>query len=127
MTVAVLDTTVLIHLFRKDPTALNWFTSQSTTLSITPIGWMEFVGSAANKRAQADSLRLLSGLEMVYLTAADMNWAMQQMLVYHFSRGVGVMDCFNASVCDRLQVPIYTHNIKDYGKILPANLVVKPY
>jgi predicted nucleic acid-binding protein len=127
MTVAVLDTTVLIHVFRKEAAALNWFTSQSMTLSITPIGWMEFIVGTANKRSQADSLKLLSGLEMVYLTADDMNWAMQQMLAYHFSRGVGVMDCFNAAACQRLEVPIYTHNVKDYQKILPPNLVIKPY
>ena len=81
----------------------------------------------ANKQAQAASLKLLRGFEMIYMTSIDMDWAMKQMLTYHFSRGVGVMDCFNGSVCNRLQVPIYTHNVKDYLKILPAKLVVKPY
>jgi predicted nucleic acid-binding protein len=127
MTVAILDTTVIIHLFRKDKAALAWFAGQSATLSITPITWMEVMAGVANKRAQADSLKLLSGFEMVYLIPADMDWAMQQMLAYHFSQGVGVMDCFNASVCHRLQVPIYTHNVKDYRKILPSGLVIKPY
>src|SRR5258708_14352105 len=127
MTVAILDTTVIIHIFRKYPAALSWFANQSITLSITPIHWMEYMVGVANKRAQAESLKLLSGLEMIYLTSADMDWAMQQMLLYHFSRGVGVMDCFNASVCHRLKVPIYTHNVNHYLKILPSNLVVKPY
>ena len=127
MTVAVLDTTVIIHLFRRDRSALNWFAAQQSIFSITPITWMEIMVGVANKRAQADSLNLLNGFEMVYLMPADMDWAMRQMFAYRLSRGVGVMDCFNASVCYRLQVPIYTHNQKDYQKILPPNLVIKPY
>ncbi len=81
----------------------------------------------ANKNAQTDSLNLLSSFEMLYLTPLDMDWAMQQMLAYHFSKGIGVMDCFIASVSHRLSLPVYTHNMKDYLKILPANLVVQPY
>lgn len=127
MTVAVLDTTVIIHIFRKNSAALTWFAAQQATFSITPITWMEIMVGVANKRAQADSLTLLSGFEMLYLAQADMDWAMQQMLAYHFSRGVGVMDCFNASVCHRLNLPIYTDNQKDFLKILPPALVVKPY
>ncbi|GEM_PF-468264 len=32
-----------------------------------------------------------------------------------------------ASVCRRLGLPIYTDNQKDYLKLLPAELVIKPY
>ena len=127
MTVAVLDTTVIIHLFRKDQSALQWLEAMQDILSITPITWMEIMVGVANKQAQTDSLRLLRGFEMIYLTPDDMDWAMAQMLAFHFSHGVGVMDCFIASVCQRLNVPIFTHNQKDYLKVLPANLVVKPY
>ncbi len=127
MTVAILDTTVIIHIFRKNHDALGWFARQTTNLSITPITWMEVMVGIPNKQAQSDSLKLLRGFEMVYLTTVDMDWAMQQMLRFRFSRGVGVMDCFNASVCHRLKVPIYTHNVKHYLSILPAELVQKPY
>ncbi len=97
------------------------------TFAVTPMTWMEVMVGVANKNAQADSLNLLNGFEMHYLTPLDMDWAMQQMLGFHFSKGVGVMDCFIVSVCRRLNLPIYTHNLKDYLKILPANLVVQPY
>lgn len=127
MTVAILDTTVIIHLFRKDQSALRWLAATQDVLSVTPMTWMEIMVGVANKQAQTDSLRLLGGFEMVYLIPEDMNWAMAQMLSFHFSHGVGVMDCFIASVCQRLNVPIFTHNQKDYLKILPSTLVVKPY
>lgn len=46
---------------------------------------------------------------------------------YRLSHGIGINDCLIASVAHRLQVPILTHNQKDFLKILPANLVIKPY
>lgn len=82
---------------------------------------------APNKRAQEETLDLLNGFEMIHLVKADQDWAMQQMQRLRFSHGVGVMDCFNASVSNRLGVPIYTDNVKDFLKLLPANLVLKPY
>lgn len=127
MTLAILDTTVIIHLSRKNQAALNWLSAQQDTFAITPITWMEVMVGVANKNAQADSLNLLNSFEMYYLTPLDMDWAMQQMLTHHFSKGVGIMDCFIASVCYRLRLPIYTHNLKDYLKILPSDLVALPY
>src|SRR5690349_17779816 len=87
------------HLFRKSNEALSWLTNQSSVFSITPITWMETMVGATNKQAQANLLGLLNDFEMIYLDPIDMDWAMQQMLAYRFSRGVAVMDCFNASVC----------------------------
>jgi hypothetical protein len=37
------------------------------------------------------------------------------------------MDCLMASVCHRLQVPLYTHNVRDMTILLGSALVVKPY
>ena len=88
---------------------------------------MEVIVGTPNKRAQIELEDMLSGFEMVYLTSSDMDWAMEQMSVFHFSKGVGVMDGFNASVCHRLKVPIFTHNVKDYLKMLSADLIVQPY
>ncbi len=53
-------------------------------------------------------------------------WAMEQMQKYRLSRGIEMNDCLIASVCARLQIPIYTHNIKDMQKILPISLVIQP-
>jgi predicted nucleic acid-binding protein len=57
---------------------------------------------------------------------ADQDWAMEQMERYRLSHGVGVNDCLIASVAYRLQVPLYTHNLKDMTPML-GKLAVKPY
>jgi predicted nucleic acid-binding protein len=88
---------------------------------------MEVMVGVPNKRAQFDTLNLLNGFEMIYFTQADMDWAMQQMERYRLSHGLTTNDCFIASVCHRLQVPLLTHNLKDMHVILDKSLAIKPY
>jgi predicted nucleic acid-binding protein len=64
---------------------------------------------------------------MEYLTRADMDWAMQQLERYRLSHGVEMNDCLIASVAHRLQVPLYTHNLRDMRVLLKETLVIKPY
>lgn len=64
---------------------------------------------------------------MEYVLPVDMDRAIQQMQLYRLSHGIAINDCLIASVCHRLGVPIYTDNQKDFLKILPPELVVKPY
>ena len=127
MITAVLDTTVIVHLLRKYSPAVTWLASQQETFAITPITWMEVMVGVANKRAKTDYLSVLKSFDMLHLIAEDQDWAMTQMDKHRLSQGVGIMDCFNASLPNRLNIPIYTHNQKDFLKILPTHLVVKPY
>jgi predicted nucleic acid-binding protein len=127
MTTALVDTTVIIHYFRRLPEARAWIDGQTMPLSITPMTWLEVMVGAPNKAAQATCKAILSRFEMVYLTPADMDWAMWQMERLRLSDGVGVMDCLIASVAYRLQAPLYTHNLRDMRVMLPHALVIKPY
>jgi predicted nucleic acid-binding protein len=127
MTVAIVDTTVIIHILRRHSAARAWFASQQVNLSITAITWMEVIYGAAGKSGQATALALLEQFEMIYLTQVDLEWAMQRLLTHRLSHGVAVMDCLIASVCHRLQVPLYTHNVRDMNIILGSTLTVKPY
>lgn len=48
---AVLDTTVIIHLLRRNVAATVWLADQTAHLAITPITWMEVMVGVANKPA----------------------------------------------------------------------------
>lgn len=123
---AVVDTTVLIHLLRGDAVAAQWLATQPR-LAMTSISWLEVMQGAPGKRGETRSLNLFSQFDLIYLDEADQLWAMQQMLAYRLSHGVSIMDCLIASVCHRLQVPLYTHNLKDMVRLLGPDLVVNPY
>ena len=127
MTVGVVDTTVVVHLFRGNPLALAWYSTISQSLLITPISWLEAIYGAGSKEKQARCKRLLGGFELEYQTRSDLDWAMEQMERYRLSHGVGINDCLIASVCFRLQIPLYTHNVKHMQVFLPEAQVIQPY
>lgn len=127
MTIGIVDTTVIIHHLRKNMAARAWVISQPIILSITPITWLEVMRGAPGKSGQIAAKSVLDLFVMEYLTPVDMDWAMQQMELHRLSRGIETNDTLIASVCHRLNVPVYTDNRKDYLKLLPAELVIKPY
>jgi predicted nucleic acid-binding protein len=126
ISLAVVDTTVLIHLLRGDAIAAQWLATQPR-LAMTSISWLEVMQGAPGKRGEIRSLNLFRQFDLIYLDEADQIWAMQQLLTHRLSHGVSTMDCLIASVCHRLQVPLYTHNLRDMVRLLGSDLVVKPY
>lgn len=128
MTQALLDTTVLIHYFRKQPAARQWVDNQPARLTITPMTWLELMRGAPGKAGQATCKLILARFDMEYFTQTDQAWAMaQQMEQFRLSHGVSIGDCLIVSVAHRLQVPLYTDNIKDMVVMLGSGLVIKPY
>src|SRR5687767_3765529 len=121
--IAFVDTTIIVDVLRQYPPALSWFQHQSF-LGVTPVTWMEVVYGAQNKLAQQQSTRLLSQFDIEYFQITDMDWAMQQLIKFRLSHNVGLMDCLIASVCYRLQLPLYTHNRKHVEPILGKSLTV---
>ena len=87
MTVAIVDTTVVIHLFQRYVPALTWYASISQQLGITPITWMEVIHGAGSKTKQVSCKAILSQFDMVYLISTDQDWAMKQMEQYRLGNG----------------------------------------
>jgi predicted nucleic acid-binding protein len=127
MTTAFVDTSVLIHLYRKQPDALAWIKAQTGLLSVSSVTWLEFIDGAPSNQGLKLCLSILDNFELVRLNEEDQDWAMSQLRRYRLSKGVHDEDCLIASVCHRLQVPIYTQNLKDMRKLLPSALVIRPF
>jgi predicted nucleic acid-binding protein len=127
MTVGLVDTTVIVHLFRANPLALAWFEALPRRLASTPITWMEIIDGASGKAGQAKCKAILNEFDMEYPTRTDMDWAMQQLERYRLSHGIGMNDCLIASVAYRLQVPLYTHSLKHMRVLVGDSLAIQPY
>jgi predicted nucleic acid-binding protein len=124
---AIIETSVIIDLLRNHAPAVSWYQAQTQpTLGITPLIWMEVMSGGQNKAERLRSARLLQQYSMIYLTQSDQDWSMQQHMIHELSHGVGMMDCLIASVSHRLQIPLYTHNLKHFSPIL-GSLAQKPY
>lgn len=127
MVVAIVETNVVVDLLRDYKPALNWLNRQNQpTLGITPIVWMEVITGGDNKAERKRAAKFMAYFEMVYLTQSDLDWAMDAQMLYELSHGVGMMDCLIASVSHRLQLPLYTHNLKHFAPLL-GDLAQKPY
>ena len=126
MTIAIADTTVIIHLFRRYAPALAWYSSVAQPLGLIPITWIEVMYGACSKAKQVASRTILSQFDMMYLTSVDQDWAMTQMERFRLSHGVTTNDCLIASIAHRLRLPLYTHNLKDMQPMI-GPLAVKPY
>lgn len=121
-----IDTTVTIHLYRGDPNAVTWINT-AENLAITSIVWLELIYGANGRRGQQECIKLLNQFTLVNLTTSDQQWAMQTLLLKRLSDGVAINDCLIASVCHRLQLPLYTHNTKHMLHLLDPALVIQPY
>lgn len=127
MTAALIETSVVVDLLRRYSPAVAWLDVQSQfAFGITPIVWMEVITGGDNKAERQRAAQVMAQFEMVYLTEADLKWAMETQMRYELSHGVGMMDCLIASVSHRLQVPLYTHNLKHFAPLL-GELAQKPY
>jgi predicted nucleic acid-binding protein len=126
MTPGIVDTTVILHYFRNYQPARNWVDANSQALSVTTITWLEVMMGASNKANQAESRRILSKFQLIYLTASDQQWAMQRLDEFQFSHHIGMNDCLIAAVAHRRQLSLYTHNLKDMQPMI-SELAVKPY
>jgi predicted nucleic acid-binding protein len=116
---ALLDSTLIVDLLRNYLPAAQWFESQRPRrFGVTAIVMMEVLAGAPSKEKQRSAFRLLSNFERLYLTESDQQWAVDQVGKYSTSHGAGVTDCLIASVSHRLNVPLYTHNLKHFAPLL---------
>lgn len=126
MTDAILDTDIVVDLLKDYPPAVDWYSRQNRLLAITPIVWMEAVQGVKNKPELVKVVRVLTRYPIEHTTPSDHEWAMRQLEAFHLSHGIQFQDTLIASVAVRLNVPLYTRNLKHYAP-LPNLRVESPY
>ncbi len=120
-----LDTSIVVDIYRGYSPAVAWL--QSVThlrLAITPISWLEVMEGAENKTDQAKVKQLMGQFLMSALDAADMYWAMQQLETYYLSHGPDAFDCLIAAPSRRLNLPLYTRNLKHFTLLLEGTALI---
>lgn len=111
MAAAFLDTSVIIDLLRGYPPAHLWYAAQHDP-GVCRIVWMEIIEGLEDGNAQRQALKLLRRFELVELTTVDIIWATEKLLVFNLSHNIDAFDCLIASVNQRMQLPLYTRNLK---------------
>jgi predicted nucleic acid-binding protein len=123
----LLDTTVIVDVLNNYGPALQWKnTVAHVQPGITSVTWLEIVYGTRNHVEQTRTMKRLAQYSMVYVTQADQDWAMQHYPRFHLSHGIDVPDVLIAAPSYRLQLPLYTRNLKHFAPLL-GDLAQQPY
>lgn len=125
MVEGLVDSAIMIDILRGYPPAQTWLNRQQR-LEVTHTVWLELAEGAQNKVAQAQALRLLRRFELIEMKSEDLQWAVEKLLVFRLSHNVDAFDCLMASVAARLNIAVYTRNIKHFKPLL-GELAIQPY
>lgn len=122
----LLDTTVLIDIFKGDVTAVNWARqNQALRIGIPVVVWMEIVHGARDGREQDRLYKGLNAYRVVYLDEKDQEQAREWLRAYCLSHDIGPFDCLIAATAVRIGKPLYTLD-NDFS-IIPSLQAIRPY
>lgn len=113
----LLDTDVVIDIFRGFPPAVTWVTNYSGTIEIPGLVAMELLQGCPNKANQLQVEAALKQFAFRWPTAMDCQLAYQLLVQYRLSHGIGLIDCLIAATAIGLGQPLATFNLKHYSLI----------
>ncbi len=122
---ALVDTSIVVDLFRQYAPALNWLETQGQLGVARPV-WIEILEGVPNRTKQQAAIKLLKRFALVELTTEDVVHATQLLISYKLAYNIDGYDCMIAAVTHRLQLPLYTRNMKHFAPLVGA-LAIKPY
>ena len=88
--------------------------------------YLELLEGTQDRRGEQKALKLINQFELVETVQKDFDWSVEKMLKFHLSHHVNYADCLIAAPAFRLQLPLYTQNVKHFQPLLGA-LAQKPY
>jgi predicted nucleic acid-binding protein len=107
----VVDTSILID-HSKETVVID--ESEFKNLYVNSIIQLEFLVGALNKRELKKLNKILAKCELLETDQDIMNLSVQLMNQYGLSHGMGVYDSIIASTCMIYDLPLWTHNKKDF-------------
>jgi predicted nucleic acid-binding protein len=79
-----------------------------------------------SKKKQNFAIEILSDFKLVENTIEDTQWAVKSLIRVKLAYNVDALDSLIAAASYRLQIPLYTRNLKHFKPLL-EELAQKPY
>jgi len=123
----LLDTDVVIDIFRQYPPAMDWLRSIIKEKVILP-GFvvMEVIQGCKNKIEQEKMEKKLLNYDVVWPSVETCNAALAIFSQYHLRYKLGIFDALIAQTAVALNLPLHTFNEKHYN-VIPNLRTVQPY
>ena len=123
----LLDTSIIVDVLRNYLPAQEWFNTVSLQLGVTKFVWLEVIQGAGSRQKQKVAIHLLNSFVLVPIELQDIDWALTTLADKVLANsGLDMKDALIASTSERLQIPLYTHNLK-HMQTLIGSLAQKPY
>ncbi|MBZ0242620.1 MAG: hypothetical protein K8F24_05350 [Bacteroidales bacterium] len=125
MVTGLVDANVIVDLLRGYTPAQTWIGS-TQTLGVTRVVWLEVLQGVQDNHKLRGALNILNQFDLVETTISDLEWATQQSIRFTLSHRIDALDYMIAAPSHRLQIPLYTRNLKHMSPIL-GTLAQEPY
>ncbi|OIO75762.1 MAG: hypothetical protein AUJ85_02210 [Elusimicrobia bacterium CG1_02_37_114] len=123
----LLDTTILIDIFRGCRPAIDWLKSQSDkNIGISGFAVFEILQGSRNKEEMLSLQKKLEKFPVFWPTEDDCNRALATFANLYLSHGVEVIDVLIAYTTIGLDIPIVTLNEKHFKPISGLKTII-PY
>ena len=116
----------MIDLLREYPPAAQWIATEERIFGITKFVWMEIVAGCQNKEALIKATKLIERFELVQIAPQDIDWALDKLILFYLRYNLDPFDCLIASTANRLQIPLYTRNLKHFTPLI-GEVAQTPY
>ncbi|MEK7263231.1 MAG: PIN domain-containing protein [Bacteroidota bacterium] len=122
----LLDTDIIVDIFRKYPPALNWLQEINDEIVLPGFSLLELINGCNNKEEQQKVERTLKNIRVVWLSENGCQHTVEEFSRSHLSNNIGILDILIASVALENQIPLHTINTKHY-KAIPGLKTIQPY
>ncbi len=124
----IVDTDILIDVGRGDETAIAYLESleKRKGLGVSAVTYMELIVGCKNKREQQAVKRFMRRFEVIALTEAITEKAVELLLEYRLSHGLLISDALIAATAIERNVPLVSKNQRDYRFIDDLKLLPYP-
>ncbi len=122
----VLDTDILIDVWRGHQPAIAWFTTLTEVPSVPGFVVMELIQNTKNKQEVNQVFKLIAPLPIIWLTEVDCGKALSDFTKYHLSDSVGLLDALIAHCAIGKNATLCTFNVKHY-RVIPNLNITQPY
>lgn len=127
MVEGLLDSAIVIDVIRDYQPALDWFSAIDIEVGVSKFVWLEVVHGAQSKQRQRSVIQLLLSFSLVPIDMTDVDWALARLTATVLANsGIDPMDALIAATSHRLQLPLYTRNLKHMRPLL-GDLAQQPY
>jgi hypothetical protein len=122
----MVDTDVMIDLFRGLPQAVLWFGKQEEQLVISTFVAMELLNGCQNRRDLSLIKQTLDTIKTVWLTVGHAKRARAIFEEHHLQNHIGIIDTFIGQTAVQEGLVLHTFNHKHY-KVIPHIQLHRPY